>query len=258
MSYNNVMKSKILHFGGNGHSQVRLERVRRALQEIAPEIELNDVPYPGFEGREQAKSLSDFLENLSGFVRANPPHALVASGIGALIALSLRAEGELAGTPLIFQGPVLWGLEHRLMPRVMKWSLPRAMLAKAFKIRFFQDRFCRKQFRKPLDDRMRKAFFDGYADCTSFTDLFDWFGPEWLRKLEADFQAHPDRLANITIWLSGRDKVVGRLEIDATAAKLPIDWRVLEFPNWGHYPAIDEPLEWAQALVDGLAHAQRP
>ena len=31
---------------------------------------------------------------------------------------------------------------------------------------------------------------------------------------------------------------------------------VVEFPTWGHYPMIDVPREWAEALVHALATAE--
>src|SRR3954454_19019139 len=100
------MPRTVLHFGGNGHASTRLIGAREAMARRCPGLELVDVPYPGFEGRARAGSLEDFLGALSRSCRSlpGPPTAAYASGIGALLALGLRAGGELAGVPLIFQG----------------------------------------------------------------------------------------------------------------------------------------------------------
>ncbi|HVF10311.1 MAG TPA: hypothetical protein VNA16_05890 [Abditibacteriaceae bacterium] len=41
-------------------------------------------------------------------------------GIGGLLALCLRAEGLVCQVPLLLQAPVPWGLEHRLLPPLMR------------------------------------------------------------------------------------------------------------------------------------------
>jgi pimeloyl-ACP methyl ester carboxylesterase len=247
------MKQVILHFGGNGHSEVRLRRAREAMSHLDDRFELVDVPYPGFENRARSANLNQFLADLEQFVAQQPHVCVIASGIGALIALSLRAQGGLLGSPMIFQGPVLWGLEHRWMPRVMRWQFPRFLLKKLFTLERFQDRFVGKQFQRVVEPEFADSFFQGYADCTAFGDLFDWFTPQWLRQLELAFQANPDALNHITVWICGADKVVGRFEIEMTSQRLPISWPIVEFPTWGHYPAIDAPEEWAKALKNALS-----
>ena len=85
--------------------------------------------------------------------------------------------------------------------------------------------------------------------------LFGWFTPEWLRTLERAFASHPERLNDITIWLGERDQVVDISELEVTEHALNVRWPIVRFPNWGHYPTLDEPEEWAQALRDALASA---
>ena len=237
----------VLHLGGNGHAAVRLDRARAALERSGGPT-LVDVPYPGFEGRPPARSLDEFLAAVGGFSRESRPIGVIASGIGSLIALSLRARGELIETPMIFQGPVLWGLEHRWFPTLMRPGLARRLLKWAFTVPAIQDRFLRKHFLTTVDGPTRARFFAGYADCAAFGDFFDWFTPRWLRTLEAASRDRPEALGRITVWLGGRDHVVGPAEVEATRRALGIDWPVVNFPGWGHYPAIDSPEEWAKAL----------
>ncbi len=240
----------VLYFGGNGHAAVRLEAARRALARTSGALELHDVPYPGFEGRPRAQSLESFLTAIGQSCRDLRPEQTVAmaSGIGGLIALSLRSRELLRGVPLILQAPVLWGLEHRSFPRVMRWGVARSVLAWAFTQRWFQDRFERKQFLHPLDPATRAGFFAGYLRCSAFADFFEWFTPSFLRDLERRFAADPGGLEPITVWWGGQDQVVDLEELHITEAVLGVRWPLVEFPGWGHYPMIDEPEEWAKAL----------
>jgi pimeloyl-ACP methyl ester carboxylesterase len=247
---------EILHFGGNGHISARLDRARRAL-ERRPGLRLIDVPYPGFEGRTPSPTLEAFLDVLGHFCggggKRRPPCSGYASGIGALIALSLRARGDLT-IPLIFQGPVLWGLEQRLFPRVMKRSrLARRALQGAFGVGPFQDHFAHKYVLEPLEEPERSKFFEGYVRCPAFASFFQWFTADWLRTLERAFADHPERLHGVTVWLGGRDRVVGPSEIEVTERALGVRWPLVVFASWGHYPMLDVPEEWAEALRNAVA-----
>src|SRR5262245_59402396 len=52
----------VLFFGGNGHAAVRLEAATSALARRVRTLELDAVPYPGFEGRPPAGTLEAFLD----------------------------------------------------------------------------------------------------------------------------------------------------------------------------------------------------
>ena len=252
------MSRLVLHFGGNGHASCRLDRARGALARRCEALELVDVPYPGFEGRPGVGTFDDFLQHLAGFVRdlSDRPVGGHASGIGALIALGLRGRGDLAGIPLVFQGPVLWGLERRWFPWAMRAFPPaRGLLRSAFGSPAFQRRFARKHFVEDHDDAILGPFFEGYRRCSAFGDLFDWLAPDRLRSLERAFEHRSEALGGITAWVGGRDRVVGLEEVRATGRALGVSWPVVEFEGWGHYPMIDVPEEWADALRRALAPA---
>ncbi|MCA1686479.1 MAG: alpha/beta hydrolase [Planctomycetia bacterium] len=248
------MADEVLHFGGNGHASSRLVAARGALADVPGAPTLVDVPYPGFEGRPGAATRDEFLDNLAYFCRDHRAVAGYASGIGALIALGLRARGELNGLPLIVQGPVLWGLQTRAFPRLLRVLPPaRGLLRKLFARRGFREHFARKHFRKPLTGEPRERFFEGYARCAALGDFFRWFTPAYLRQLECTLAGHPERLRGVTVWLGGYDRVVGEGEVCATEKALGVSWPVVRFPGWGHYPMIDEPKEWADALCQAVA-----
>jgi pimeloyl-ACP methyl ester carboxylesterase len=214
---------------------------------------LIDVPYPGFEGRPRAEGFEKLLDAVGAHLREAAPDRIYAMGIGGLLALCLRARGELPEVPLLFQAPILWGLERRLMPKVMRLGLARFALARLFASALFQRRFVSKYFTRPPAPDVVRAFFDGYARCTAAPDFFAWLNPELLRSLERDFAARPEALDGIEIWWGGQDRVVTLQELAWTQEALGDRWPVRVFPEWGHYPMIDDPQGWAEELAHAVA-----
>jgi pimeloyl-ACP methyl ester carboxylesterase len=240
--------SRIVFLGGNGHCAERLAAARKALAVAG--VELWEARYPGFEGRARAADLERFLGAVAHELAAGGRAGLVyATGIGGLIALCLRARDGRPDVPLLLQAPVLWGLERRLLPRIMRLPWARAAARRVFAWSPFQRRFLRRHFVKtPLAD-VQAAFFDGYARCGAFPDLFAWFTPARLRRLERDLAAQPAVLRDVTVWWGGRDRVVTPRELRWTEQALGTTWPLRVFPDWGHYPMIDEPEAWAGALA---------
>lgn len=239
--------------GGNGHCAARLAMARRFLEGV----DLDEVAYPGFEGTPRAESFGELLDAVSGHLRRSAPALIYATGIGGLLALTLRSRGELAETPILLQAPVLWGLERRWMPRLMRLRPAQVALRRVFASPAFQRRFVRQYFTRPPDPATAAAFFDGYARCAAAPDFFAWFNPALLRSLERDLAARPAALERISVWWGGRDRVVTLRELEWTNAALGLEnrWPLRIFPEWGHYPMIDEPESWAGALSDAVAAA---
>jgi pimeloyl-ACP methyl ester carboxylesterase len=173
------------------------------------------------------------------------------------VALSLRARGELATTPIVLQGPVLWGLEHRWMPKLMRLRPAQAAMRRVFASPAFQRRFVRRYLTRRLDPETARAFFEGYALCVAAPDFFAWFNPALLRSLEKELAARPAALERIEVWWGGRDRVVTLHELEWTKQALGLAdrWPLRIFSGWGHYPMIDEPASWASALTDAVANA---
>jgi pimeloyl-ACP methyl ester carboxylesterase len=251
-----MIPRRIAFLGGNGHCAARLVEARRHLPQ---EIVLLDTPYPGFEGRPRAAGLGDFLNVVSTHLREAAPDRIYAMGIGGLLALCLRARGELLEIPLLFQAPILWGLERRLMPKAMRLGLARIALTRLFATATFQRRFVSKYFTQSPAPEMVQSFFDGYARCAAAPDLFAWLTPVLLRSLERDLAARPAALDGVDIWWGGKDRVVTLQELAWTRQALASSerWPVRVFPEWGHYPMIDDPQGWAEELVRAVA-APRP
>jgi len=247
------MTPRVLFLGGNGHSAVRLEPARQALAELGGPFTLVDVPYPGFEGRPRVDSYEAFLDDILKFVKPQLANSLLyATGISGLFALSLRARGELMQTPIILQGPVLWGLAHRWFPWLMRRGLWRLFPA-IIRGRKVQRRFGQYHLTRPPTPDFLKAFFDGYQACTAKTDFFHWLTPDLLSRLEHDFAIRPEALQRFSVWWGGRDRIVPLNELRVTEAALGVKWPERTFAHWGHYPMIDEPEEWVRELSHALA-----
>lgn len=245
----------LLFFGGNGHSSARLDAARRAQGDLdAPRIELASVPYPGFEGRPRAPDFETFLDSVaevcSSRLARDPARRTVvyATGVGGLLVLSLRARGALRDVPVVLQAPVLWGLERRWMPRLMRLGLAQIALRRAFASPLFQRRFASKHFRVPPPPEVLRAFFDGYARCAALPDFFEWLTPALLRRLEARHAEDPALLDGVRVLWGEDDTVVPPRELAWTERALGVKLDVTLVPGWGHYPMIDDPAGWLREV----------
>ena len=243
----------LLFFGGNGHARARLAPARAVLERmgsVAP-FELVDLPYPGFEGRPSASDRDAFLDlcaRAASPVIARDDVLVYATGIGALFAVTLRAQRRLGSHPLVLQGPVLWGLERRWMPRIARAGLA-SVIPRLFAWKIFQKDFVRRHFVAPLAADVQSGFFDGYARCLATADLFRWCGPSWLREVENRVACDPGTLAGVEVWWGARDRVVDPSELRWTERALGVRWPARTLAWWGHYPMIDDPEGWVRALA---------
>ena len=165
---------------GNGHVEERLGPARRAIETHTEgsQFELRSIHYD--------TSLRFFDELLDG-VEADLQGAdlVYATGIGGLVALALRARG-FVDRPMVLQGPVLWGLETRRFPKLMRLpGMPRLLVA-MLRQGFMQRRFEQKHFERPLDDGLRRAFFMGYRDARAFARWFSWLTPPPAARARAE------------------------------------------------------------------------
>lgn len=250
---------RVLFFGGNGHSDARLGPARGALAASPePPFELASVPYPGFEGRPRAESFEAFLDAtaaaagaLAGSAAAcgGPVRAcLYATGVGGLVVLCLRARGALRDLPAIFQAPVLWGLERRWMPRLMRLGPAHLLLRRAFASPSFQRRFAKKHFSRPPEPGVLASFFEGYSACAALPDFFEWLTPALLRSIEASHARDPALLDGVRFVWGARDTVVPPREVAWTEEALGVRLAVETLPGWGHYPMIDDPAGWVREV----------
>ncbi len=245
------MARRVLFLGGNGHCAARLRPACDALAARGSDLELVDAKYPGFEGRARAGSLDEFLTAIEAEGERAQPSLVYGTGIGGLFALALRARGALRGTPIVLQGAVLWGIEHRRFARVMRGSLPH-LLQLALRTPFARRRFRAKHLAGVEPDAAR-ALFDGYARCAAFRDFFRWLRAPLLRSLERELREDPRSLEGIEAWWGERDRVVGLDELDCTERALGASFRRTTFAEWGHYPMLEDPRGWGEELDRAVA-----
>ncbi len=239
------MSRVVAFLPGNGHVDGRLSFAREKAQRLDSGFELRSVDYGAASSFEAL--LDSVQEQTSGADLA------YATGIGGLVYLALRARGALVGQRAILQGPVLWGLETRTFPKLMRLPLMPRALTFAIARSGIQRRFMRKHFTRPLTPEFQEVFFGGYRDARAFERWFAWLTPQLLRDLEEQLRGRPDRLQGISAWWGGLDHVVGLEELRRTEAALGMEIPVKEFPTWGHYPMIDEPAEWVGEVERALA-----
>ena len=250
---------RVVFFGGNGHCAARLNPARSALARIAgagkvPKLEILEIEYSGFEGRPPAASWPEFVSEVArqlSTLDSQPSTVLYGSGIGGLVLLALRAR-DAAPFPILLQAPVLWGLEARRFPLWMRFPAAGAMVRTAFRFPPIQWWFARKYFSRRIPRDVRRGFFRGYARCRGFARMFSWLAPPLLRELEEGLRGKPERLANVSVWWGGKDRVVTTAELRATEKALEVQWPLREFPEWGHYPMIEAPEEWIAALSEAI------
>jgi hypothetical protein len=247
-----VSRPSVLFLGGNGHSPARLAGARAVLQRERA-FDLDEVVYP------RAASWDALLADVSRQVNEKRYGAAsglaYATGVGALVALALRARGRLPG-PLVVQGGVLWGLETRLFPRLMRIPpLPR-LLAIALRTRVARRSFAAHHFRTSHPPEVLDAFFDGYRDADAFIAWFRWLRPPLLRSLERGIAGRPRALEGVEAWWGVRDSVVGPGEWRATERALACRLPLRVFAGWGHYPMLDDPRGWVEEVGRAVAAAR--
>ena len=234
---------------GNGFAPVRVEPARSALAAAGEPFDLVAVAYP------PAGSFDALLDRLAEELAAAGPAVIHATGIGGLVALALRARGQLLSTPLVLQGAVLWGLERRRFPRLMRLPGMTGLLVRLLRLGWTRRRFAAKHFESEPAPEFLARFFDGYDDADEFSRWFRWLDADLLRRLERSFAGRPEALDGIELWWGRRDSVVGLEELRITERALGRTFPVRCFDAWGHYPMIDAPAEWVREVTDGLEAA---
>lgn len=245
------LPARVAFLPGNGHHPVRLEAVRQHALRGGESIRWIEILYPTdatFEALtgELARRLSS-TEDM--------PDLVYATGIGGLVVLAMRAEGALLDVPVVLQGPVLWGLERRWFPRLMRLPGGPRLLVALFQTRGFQKRFRRRYFEGEQTEEWWQRFFSGYHDARAFAAWFRRLTPALLRRLERELAARPGALDNLEVWWGERDAVVGLEELRVTERALGKELPLRTFASWGHYPMVDDPEGWLAEVQGALARA---
>lgn len=235
-----------LFLGGYGHALCRLASARTAARSFG--FDVKEALYPGFEGRPPCASfeeLLDVVEQQMEVYRLSHKRRLVyATGFGALVALALRARGRFLDLPCVLQGAVPWRTVRALGGRRRVAASLRANLRRPS----YQARYAARHFQRALDPAEQRAFFSGFATCEIGEALLEWLSPGWLADLEGRLATRPEVLTGIEVWLGAQDTLVAASELDAAEAALGIRWPRTVVDGWGHFPYLDDPLGWTEAV----------
>jgi len=243
-----------LFLGGLGHALCRLAPARMAARIFG--FDVKEVLYPGFEGRPPTADMEQFIDSVDAQVEiyrlSHKPRLIAATGFGTLILLALRARGRFEGIPCVFLGAVPWQTARAIGGRRDLSAALRARLRDPDA----QARYIARHFMRPLAPDAARGFFSGFATCDIQEDLFEWLSPGWIADLEGRLAARPGALEGIQVWLGAHDTLIANSQLDAAESDLGAKWPRVEFEDWGHYPYLDDPLRWIEALDEQLRGAR--
>ena len=244
-----------LVLGDMGHALCRLSRARATCRPLG--FDVKEVLYPGFEGRPRADSLHAFFEAVElqvDIYRLSHGRPLIyATGFGALVLLGLRARGKVKDLPTVIQGtvPWLWAQQRVAGGTVNASAGEKARLSLSDPAA--REAYVQKHIHSPMDLAERDAFFAGYATCTAFPDIYQWFNAGWLASLESTLAGRPPAIDHIQVWSCGEDQTIDEAENDAAERALGANWPSERADSWGHFPYLDTPGSWISALRARLA-----
>ena len=225
---------------GNGGNAARWEQLPVPLAEG---VQLRGVQLPGFDGRplpHPNPTVDDFAGWLAEDInKRDRPRVLFGTGIGGSIGLQAAQSANLADG-YIFHSPVGPNLDTRLLPKLMKPRPLRSAVKKT--IGGPAGRLLlRRRYRDRLSPEIIDDFAQGYLTCDAFEVLWDVLDAEWFTSLQ------PIAEPAILLW-GGKDAVLGTDLAEGFKSVLP-DAEVVVEPDWGHYPMLENPTEFAAAIA---------
>lgn len=234
-----------VHGNGGGGS-----RFARTAGVMPAGTALHAVTLPGFAQvpKDPAlRTLSDYADRLGELVAeatgpTGTPPVVLGHGIGGSIALDLASRRpELVGG-LILHAPVGAHLDTRLFPRLMAARPARAAVQRLIAARPLRPLWRRTFFPHGAPSADLNRFFEGYRDCAAFGDMFELITPEW-------FEALPPvtEVPAVLLW-GAQDRVLRSGQADAIRGKVP-GAEVVVHDGWDHFPMIEQPEEYADAIV---------
>jgi pimeloyl-ACP methyl ester carboxylesterase len=188
-------------------------------------------------------SLADYAEVLREHVRKQPaPRVLLGTGIGGAIALEYiqHPADDLAG--VILHAPVGTRLDTRTFPKLMRTPGMSRLGQWAFSSRLTRPLFRRLLFSEPLPDDVVDRFFDEYARCSVFSQMFRIIDADWFASLE------PRHLPAALLW-GEREKLLTVDQLEDYKALLP-NHRVEVIPEWDHFPMLETPEAFARVTTE--------
>ncbi len=232
----------VLAIHGNGGGAFRFSLVPEL---PGGRVTLQPMTLPGFQGRPLPSgplNLSTFSDAVrKALAGIDGRKVLLGHGIGGSIALDVAAEDPTVADGLILLSPVGVKLDERLFPRIMSNPMVRKTAKAIISSSVMQvtaGRFLFPGAPRPF----AKRFLAEYRNAEAFEIMFDLLNAAWFDGLP------PVQLPVAIVW-GEKDRVldVGHVESYERALR---DTRRIVRPEWGHYPMIEQPEDFAAGIAE--------
>ncbi len=234
----------IIAVHGNGGGGERFTLVGPVLEHLSDDITLHAPTLPGFGGRPLGAidDLDGLTDALATEVRSVVgPRILLGHGIGGSVALHLLAREPDIADGLILHAPVGTRLDTRWFPRVMRPSWIRSLVPRVIANPVARPVLRRLALRQ-VDPEVANRVLAAYGRAEAFGKMFEWLTADWFDALpvQADLPA-------IVLW-GQRDGVLDAEQRGDYHRLLPRS-REVTVPDWGHFPMLDRPEEYARTVA---------
>lgn len=233
----------VLAIHGNGGGAFRFSLVPE-LSGCRP-ITLQPMTLPGFQGRPlpvgpvDMSTFTDAVRKALAGIEGRK--VLLGHGIGGSIALDVVANDPDAADGLILLSPVGVKLDERLFPRIMANPRIRRAAKAIISSTVMQATAGRFLFRgapRPF----AKRFLAEYGNAEAFEIMFDLLDAAWFDGLP------PVRVPVAIVW-GAKDRVLDVSHVEAYEQAIPDTRRIIR-AQWGHYPMIEQPEDFAAAVAE--------
>lgn len=240
------MSTTIIAIHGNGGGAFRFALV----PELAVPAKLHPITLPGFQGRVlpsgpvTIETFTSAVRDAIADVRNADPTGkvvLLGHGIGGSIALDVVAHDATVADGLILLSPVGVKLDERWFPKVMS-KPPVRKAAKAIISSPVMQATAGRFLFKPAPRPFAKRFLAEYANADAFEVMFDLLDAEWFDGLP------PVEIPVAIVW-GGNDRVLDVSHVEAYEEVIA-DTRRIVRDDWGHYPMIEQPEDFASVMAD--------
>lgn len=228
---------------GNGGGASRYTTFTAA---VGDRLHVQAVTLPGFSTTPRDPSLTtvaayaDRLAEL--FEPFERPPVVLGHGIGGSFVLDLASRRPEVMSGLILHAPVGANLDTRLFPRIMSTAPVRALAKRLIAARLPRPLWRRLFFPHGAPRPVLDTFFDEYRHCQAFGQMFEIISPAWFEALEP---VHT--VPTVVLW-GEHDRVLRSGQADVILAKVP-GAEVVVQPGWDHFPMIEQPEEYADAII---------
>ncbi|MEO0564962.1 MAG: alpha/beta hydrolase [Chloroflexota bacterium] len=223
---------------GNGGGGFRFERARpyypANVEFVAPTL-------PGFAGTPPdpaLQSLTDYAAVLQTHIlKTSAPRVLLGTGIGGAMVLEYLQHYAADVAGVMLHAPVGTRLDERTFPKLMRMPGMTTLGKWVFSASPLRPMWRPLLFTAPVPLDYSRRFFDEYARCDVFGQMFEIINAEWFASLQ------PVDLPAVLLW-GERERILSVDQLEDYKVLLP-NHTVRTVPEWDHFPMIDAPQAFA-------------